>query len=645
MSVDPERCGQSVLPGEKTMALWTRLLLSVLCVLPAWHAWAAPEKNEVRVLIDISGSMKQNDPQNLRRPALRMLVGLLQPGTRAGVWTFARWSNPLIPLGEVDKDWKARALKLSEQIRSPGQFTHIERVLRDATRDIDAPSSSYNRHLVLLTDGMVDVSKQPGESAASRQRILDEILPRLKQLGIRVHTIALSERADHDLMKRLSEVTGGWYQQVDSAEQLSRVFLKVFEQVGRPDGVPLKDNRFTVDPSVKEATILLFRKPGSADPVLISPAGERYTDSDLVAGVAWYRDQGYDLITIASPKKGEWRLLADVDPDNRVMIVTDLKLQTSEVPAHLAVGEELLLSAYLSNKGKLVDRRAFLRLLDVRADAITRNGSDPLGLNDEGRDGDSKAGDGRYAVRYHEKTAFDEVELLFSVDSPTFVREKRYRLAVHEPASLRIEGEGDAARAVVEVNGAVMQDGATVTVWQLLDGQRELLEKDAKGYVLADPAAPVYLKIEGKSRLGNRIAREYGPVYVPGVEPPKEPAPTAESTAESAQVQPEAAPVEAAVQEEAAEEESGWVLPAVVFGAVNLLLIGGGLGVWWFLRRRRDSSEEVSLSEEIEAVEAELAEAEPDGVTAEEADGEPQQALSEGGAGEAADMDAKGEAA
>jgi len=641
MPVDPDRCGQSVLPGEKTMALWTRLLLSVLCLLPAWHAWAVPEKNEVRVLIDISGSMKQNDPQNLRRPALRMLVGLLQPGTRAGVWTFARWSNPLIPLGEVDKAWKARALKLSEQIRSPGQFTHIERVLRDATRDISAPSSTYNRHLVLLTDGMVDVSKQPGESAASRQRILDEILPRLKQLGIRVHTIALSERADHDLMKRLSEGTGGWYQQVDSAEQLSRVFLKVFEQVGRPDGVPLKDNRFTVDASVKEATLLLFRKPGSADPVLISPAGERYTDSDLVAGVAWYRDQGYDLITIASPKKGEWRLLADVDPDNRVMIVTDLKLQTSEVPAHLAVGEDLLLSAYLSNKGKLVDRQAFLRLLDVRADAITRNGSDPLGLNDEGRDGDSKAGDGRYAVRYHEETAFDEVELLFSVDSPTFVREKRYRLAVHEPASLRIEGEGDAARAVAEVTGAVMQDGATVTVWQQLEGQRELLEKDARGYVLVDPAAPVYLKIEGKSRLGNRIVREYGPVHVPGVEPPKEPAPTAESTP----AQSEAPAAEAVVQEEAAEEESGWVLPAAVFGAVNLLLIGGGLGAWWFLRRRRGSSEEVSLSEEIEAVEAELAEVEPDAVIVEEENGALQDALSEDEASEAEDANAKGEAA
>ena len=45
------------------------------------------------------------------------------------------------------------------------------------------------------------------------------------------------------------------------------------------------------------------------------------------------------MITIASPQKGEWTLQADVDPDNRVMIVTDLKLQTSEIPTHIAAGE------------------------------------------------------------------------------------------------------------------------------------------------------------------------------------------------------------------------------------------------------------------------------------------------------------------
>jgi len=587
---------------------WKSVWMAGLCLLLSGVALGAPAKRDVRVLIDISGSMRSNDPQNLRRPALRMLVGLLQPDSRAGVWTFARWSNPLVPVGQVSKAWKKKALALSRQIRSPGMFTDIERVLRDATRDMRGDAAGQERHLVLLTDGMVDVSKKAGESAASRRRILDELLPELKRKGIKVHTIALSERADHDLMKRLSAETGGWYQQVDSADQLSRVFLKVFEQVGRPEGVPLKGNHFTVDASVREATILLFRKPGSPAPVLVAPGGERYKDSDLVAGVAWYRDQGYDLITISSPAKGQWTLQADLDPDNRVMIVTDLKLRTSEVPAHLAVGEPLLLSAHLSNKGKVVDRKAFLRLLDVRADAITGAGSDPLGLNDQGRDGDTKAGDGRYAVRYREDRPFDEVELLFSVDSPTFMREKRYRLAVHEPASLRVEGEGDQARALVEVNSAVMAGTPRLKLWQGKAGGQPL-KRQGDAWPLADPAAPVYLEVEGKTRLGHLLKRRYGPVYPPGVKPPPEPAaPPVDAAPKTTAAAPEAKVPEKTEESVPEPEEEGWLMPALVLGLGNLLLIGGGLGVWWWLRRRR-SDELPGLEDEIEAVEGELAEA------------------------------------
>lgn len=596
------------------MFRWTKWLIAGVLALLLWPAYAkAPDKNDVRVLIDISGSMKQNDPHNLRRPALRMLVGLLQPGTRAGVWTFAKWTNPLVPMAEVDDAWKKKALALSQQIKSPGAYTNIERVLEESTKSWSGKPGTHNRHLVLLTDGMVDVSKVSAESAASRQRILDHLLPRLKERGVKVHTIALSDRADHELMKKLSGETGGWYQQVEGADQLKRVFLKVFEQVGKPEGVPLKDNKFTVDASVREATILLFREKGSPAPVLISPTGEEYKDSDLVAGVAWYKDQGYDLITLSSPVKGEWSLQADVDPDNRVMIVTDLKLETSELPAHLATGETVMLSANLSNKGKVVRRKAFLRLLDVRADAITRDGTDPLGLNDNAENGDEKAGDGRYSAQYREQKPFDEVELLFSIESPTFMREKRYLLAVHDPAILTVEGKGDEAKAVVKVDSAVMADGASLEVWQGQGETRKPLQNKNGMYPLADVSMPVFAKIEGKSRLGNLIAREIGPVYAQGVKPPvAEPRPTKPAEPEKQQKAAEdpAKPKpktqeEAPVQEEAAEEES-WVMPAAIFGVSNLLLLGIGLGVWWFLRKRRGSEDDLLLEDEIESFESEV---------------------------------------
>ena len=112
------------------------LLLLLLWWLFGAYALATPrELADVRILIDISGSMKQNDPENLRRPALRLLVGLLPPETRAGVWTFGQYVNMQIPLGQVDPAWKARARKSSASIGSPGQFTHIEQALKRATED------------------------------------------------------------------------------------------------------------------------------------------------------------------------------------------------------------------------------------------------------------------------------------------------------------------------------------------------------------------------------------------------------------------------------------------------------------------------------------------------------------------------------
>jgi len=540
-----------------------------------------------------------------------MLVGLMQPGTRAGVWTFAKWTDRLIPMSEVNEAWKKHVQSASKQITSPGQFTHVERVLEDAIKDWSGLPTTHNRHLVLLTDGMVDVSKVPGENEASRQRIIDDLLPKIKALGAKLHTVALSERADHELMKKLSGETDGWYQQVESADKLQRVFLKIFEQVSKPDSIPLSDNKFTVDSSIREATVLLFNKKGSPPPVLIAPNGEKFTDTDLPGGIAWFRDEGYELITISSPAKGEWSLQADIDPDNRVMIVTDLKLQTSEIPSHIAVGEAVMVSGNLTNRGKNVTRKAFLRVLDVRAFAMTPSGRDPQDLNDSGESGDVAASDGLYSMLFKEDSAFSDVELLFSVESPTFMREKRFHIAVHEPATLLIEGKGDVAKAIVKLESSVMREGAKISVWQ--DDPSGAISdlsatENTQSYVLANPAAGVYLKVEGQSVLGNLISREYGPIYAEGVEPPAVVEPEVEVPAEvivEETVVEEEKPTEVVedvaeqVVEEVVEEEDDTMMTVAIVGGANMLLILIGLGAWWIIRKRNKDDGE-SLADELD---------------------------------------------
>jgi uncharacterized protein (TIGR03503 family) len=579
---------------------------------------------DIRVLIDISGSMKQNDPHNLRRPALRMLVGLLQPGTKAGVWTFAKYAAELVQPGEVGQTWKREALAASKQINSPGLFTNIELVLRRAVRDWEGARPTHRRNLLLLTDGMVDVSKAPGESAASRRRILQELLPKLRDMDVRVHTIALSDRADHELLQRLAHDTDGWYQQVASAEQLQRVFLKLFEQAGQPDGLPLKDNKFLVDNTVREATLLLFHPPDAAEPTLTAPSGQSFGHANAPASATWYRDTGYDLITLHDPEIGEWSLSADTDPDNRVMVVTDLKLQLSELPSRIAVGEALPVTANLTNQGHLITRREFLDLVEVRAESKSDMGLAPQPLNDLGHKGDAQAGDGLYSMNYVEPNPQREVSLVVAAQSPTFLRERRHLLSVLEPATLQVvTDDGGQLVARVSIDDAVMRgDSVNLSVWQqAADASQQplVLMDQADGgqiAVLQDTTAPVYARLEGVTQLGNHIARELGPVYAPGMAPVVTPPQTAATVATEPPAPADTVPAAPASSEEPVAEpvEQGldsWVIPTIAFASINLLLMIGGL-VYWLLRRRRRGEDEVALVEDEAEAAADAADEAPD---------------------------------
>lgn len=563
---------------------------------------------DIRVLIDISGSMRQNDPQNLRRPALRMLVGLMQPGTRAGVWTFARWVNMLVPHGDVNNKWKKRAKALSKQIGSPGQFTNIEDVLDQASRSWSADPDAANRHIVLLTDGMVDVSKKPAKNQASRDRIISDLLPRIKKAGARIHAIALSDRADHALMRELAVATDGWYQQVGTADELQRVFLKIFDKVGQPEGVPLEGNKFQVDSSIREATVLVFRDPDSPQTRLHAPDGQAFERSDFPNGIAWHADQGYDLITIADPIPGEWRLEADVDPDNRVMIVTDLKLDTSVLPNRLAVNERVAFSAQLTNKGKIINRRAFLDLVQLNVNSQSSAGNETHPINDQGKGGDETAGDGRFSMQFGSGLPSGEVSLRVSTESATFVREKRLVVNVVEPAVLEVSGPSDKPFAKLIVDKTVIQRLNSAVIYQQdLQGNRAPLEPSAtdKNQWQADllnTAWPVKVELEATTMAGNLLQTTLGPVYVDGMAPPA-PAPQ-RADVESGSVasaQP-GAPVEPAPTED--EEASSWVMPAIVFGGMNVLLVVGGGLTWWMVRRRRSGEpEEVTLVSDDELTE------------------------------------------
>lgn len=412
------------------------MLVSVLPVL----AEPAPPA-DVRVLIDISGSMKKSDPGNLRIPATRLLAGLMPDGSRCGVWTFGRYVNMLVPVRNVDKEWRTLARSKAAEINSAGLYTNIEGVLETATSGWFEKDPEAKRSLILLSDGYVDVSKNASESAESRRRIIENTLPRLKKAGVVVHTVALSEDADHQLLETIAVATDGSYMKADEASRLNRLFLKLFEKSAEVPSLPLTDNKFKVDSSVTNMTLVVMQGKDAKPVAINTPDGKTISQASHPAAVKWYHETGYDLVTIEAPVSGEWRIDASVDPDNRVVVATNLALDVSPLPNRILPNEAVNVFGHMLEDGKPLVKSEVLGKIEMFMVQEQHDGSaQRLQLRDDGFPPDLGVGDGVYSTALKALEIEGIYELSVIANAPTFEREYRHTLQVMgAPVETKVE--------------------------------------------------------------------------------------------------------------------------------------------------------------------------------------------------------------
>ncbi len=406
---------------------------------------------DIRLLIDISGSMKRNDPNNLRRPALELLVQLLPEDSKAGVWTFGKNINMLIPHRPVTDSWRVNARAQINKVNSVGLYTNIGEALEKSAYDLDRANPAYKTSIILLTDGLVDISKDPAVNEKEWQRIANKILPDYQNANYKIHTIALSDNADTELMNKLALATDGMVAVANTADELMKIFLQVFDQAAPAEQLPLESNRFVVDSSVEEFTALIFRQPGSAETVLRSPDKSEYSLVKEDADVNWYRTDNYDLITVQRPLEGEWIVKADVAPDSRVTIVSDMNLLVKPLKSNLFVEESLPLSMLLREEGKTITRGEFLGLLDIGATVTrTEDGESWHQSLSEGL----PPGDGIYNTSLDMFQEEGHYELKLLVDGKSFVREFNHSLAVRKAFDVSLDKDfvDGSARYTVSVS-------------------------------------------------------------------------------------------------------------------------------------------------------------------------------------------------
>ncbi|MDN4618425.1 S-layer homology domain-containing protein [Paenibacillus sp. PsM32] len=168
--------------------------------------------------IDTSGSMVDNDPDNLRLKAVSNFVDKLGSNDRASIYQF--------------DDYPVRRIALSSNKQSVQQAvysvhgaggTDIYYALSHAVREIKNNSKPENtKIIVLLTDGQ-------GNSNNNR---IDSVLEEAKELNIIIYTIGLGVQADKDNLTHIAygSGTGGEYFFASSADVIDLAYENVAKE-------------------------------------------------------------------------------------------------------------------------------------------------------------------------------------------------------------------------------------------------------------------------------------------------------------------------------------------------------------------------------------------------------------------------------
>ncbi|MDH5326326.1 MAG: VWA domain-containing protein [Gammaproteobacteria bacterium] len=357
---------------NRTTPLGLSLLLLALICMPV-HA----EKNpilDVVLVMDSSGSMKKTDPRELRKSAAKLFISLLSEDDRVSVVSFSDQGYPVAYLTPPKADRKRQSLFAAvDKISNRGVYTNLSGAIDGALRVLNRnPMPNRKKIIVLMSDGKMDLGSAQA-SAKQTQRLQQEIIPMLKQQGVELHTIAFTPESDQATLEQIALSTGGKFNIAANDKQLHDVYAVIFEQNKQPNMLPFSGENFTIDKAITEVTVVGSKDSEKTVLSLASPDGKRFNAKNPPKNVKWFVAETFDLITIRKPQAGTWKLGSSTGK-NKAYVITDLKMQLNAEPSAVAIGEGLLIKAWLEDNDKIITKKNILDNVSIQLKVLTPEG-------------------------------------------------------------------------------------------------------------------------------------------------------------------------------------------------------------------------------------------------------------------------------
>ena len=207
-------------------------------------------------------------------------------------------------------------------------------------------------HVILITDGIVDVQGGKDASSASRDRILKTVLPDANDRGCSIHTIALSNEADLPLLRQMAIQTDGLFTLLDQPGDLIPVMLDALELALRSQQLPIRNREIQIDSDIRQ---IRLTRLGNDTPVTLRSNEITIGADNRNGDINYYSGTGYQTLIWSNPVPGRYTLTEQFGPTDRILIDSDVRLELADLPPTISADQTLGLSASISKNGELVD--------------------------------------------------------------------------------------------------------------------------------------------------------------------------------------------------------------------------------------------------------------------------------------------------
>lgn len=384
---------------------------------------------DLRIVVDMSKPMLDEDPRALRGKALEYLIQATPDNGMAGIWSYADYIRIIAKHQTSGGLWKQVASIKSSGLVSDGTKADLAGGLKAATWDL-GKENLPPAHVVVLSNGAMRTGKGPQEDAAARMALLSQWAVSLAGSHVKVHTIGIGSLSNDsaDLLRQLAELSGGRHYQVKDAASLQTALLALTRSIRNAPLARIDaTGRFNVAPGAQKLTFTWMDTDSSApSPKIEQPDGQIFTRMSSVEDGRWVVASNFEIVTINSPQPGWWAV-DGAQPDN-LSVFGEIEIEAKGISSTVVPSDENSVRVRLSSGGEVITNLDFLALLHIRAWVVFGTDREPLPIDIEGDT----------FVAHFVNLANGPHTFEFEVTAPTFTRHFEMPFLVANPLLVEI---------------------------------------------------------------------------------------------------------------------------------------------------------------------------------------------------------------